>query len=133
MQGYPDGNLNWKAAFEAKYSWMAISHRAATRRADWDPKMTIQEVSERWGRDCVGMMQQFCEDSGAPLPKTILDVGCSTGYSSRYLRKTFPDISITGIDASPYFLAVAETEERCAQPVTLCMHVLNDILRHACS
>ena len=115
MQGYEDGNLTWQAAFEAKYAWMSVAYKEASRRAEFDPNMTIQEASERWGCDSVGMMQQFCDDSGAPVPKTILDVGCSTGYSTRQLRKTFPDMSITGVDASPYFLAVAETEERCAQ------------------
>ena len=113
MQGYADGNLTWQAAFEAKYAWMSVAYKEASRRENFDPNMTIQEASGRWGCDSVGMLQQYCEDSGASLPKTVLDVGCSTGYSSRQLRQMFPDLSITGIDASPYFLAVAETEERC--------------------
>lgn len=132
LQGYADGNLNWKAAFEAKYAWMSVAYKAAARGADWDPQMSINAVSDRWGRLATGLVQRFCEDSGAAVPKTILDVGCSTGYSSRHLRKAFPDVSITGIDASPYFLAVAETEEKCALPVPsyreACFSLLHNLL-----
>lgn len=49
---------------------------------------------------------------GLPEPAAILDVGCSTGISCRWLADAFPGASITGLDASPYFLAVAEYEQR---------------------
>lgn len=35
-----------------------------------------------------------------------LDVGCSSGRSSRAILEAFPSASVTGIDLSPYFLAV---------------------------
>jgi trans-aconitate methyltransferase len=47
-----------------------------------------------------------------PFPNTILDVGCSTGISSRWLQQAFPEADITGMDLSPYFLAVAEFDQR---------------------
>eukprot|EP00210_Caulerpa_lentillifera_P000224 g218.t1 len=37
-----------------------------------------------------------------------LDVGCSTGRSSRAILEAFPNASITGIELSPYFLAVGK-------------------------
>lgn len=119
LQGYAEGNLCWKAAFEAKYAWMSVSQKDAERRADWDPTATIHEAAEEWGQNAVRIVQQFCEESGAAVPKSILDVGCSTGYSSRNLRQKFPETSITGVDASPYFVAVAETEEKCAPASSL--------------
>jgi len=39
-------------------------------------------------------------------------VGCSTGMSTRWLAREFPEACITGLDLSPYFLAVAELEQR---------------------
>jgi len=56
--------------------------------------------------------QAYLEARGMPAPKTIVDVGCSTGISSRWLERAFPDAEITGLDLSTYFLAVAEREER---------------------
>lgn len=41
-------------------------------------------------------------------PCEILDVGCSSGLSSQAILKAFPNASVTGIDLSPYFLAVGE-------------------------
>ena len=48
-------------------------------------------------------------------PEVVVDVGCSTGLSTRWLASQFPESSITGIDLSPFFLAVAEWEERSAR------------------
>lgn len=65
LQAYADGNLSWKAAFEAKYSWMSLSLKAARRRSDWDPNMTIGSASERWGLDAAMMLQRCGRDSHA--------------------------------------------------------------------
>ena len=60
-----------------------------------------------------GAVQDFRGRHGARAAASILDVGCSVGASSHFLRETFPDASILGLDASPYFLAVAQLRERC--------------------
>lgn len=41
-------------------------------------------------------------------------MGCSTGLSTRWLAAQFPAAQVTGLDLSPYFLAVAELERRRA-------------------
>ncbi len=41
------------------------------------------------------------------IPKDIVDLGCSVGMSTFAMQKTYPNASITGVDLSPYFLAVA--------------------------
>ena len=41
-----------------------------------------------------------------------MDGGCSVGVSSRWMAMEWPEATITGLDMSPYFLAVAEFEER---------------------
>lgn len=54
------------------------------------------------------MLQRYLSDVGLPQPQDLLDVGCSAGVSTRYLRAAFPDAaSVTGLDLSPQFLSVA--------------------------
>ena len=45
-------------------------------------------------------------------PSEVLDLGCSVGLSSRWLAAEWPQAQVTGLDLSPYFLAVAELRER---------------------
>ncbi|WIA38990.1 hypothetical protein OEZ86_005142 [Tetradesmus obliquus] len=56
--------------------------------------------------------EAYHSQHGLPAPGSILDIGCSTGISSRWYQAAWPDADITGLDLSPYFLAVAELEER---------------------
>lgn len=44
--------------------------------------------------------------------KAIVDLGCATGLSSRALLDAFPGAAVTGVDLSPYFLAVGRYEQR---------------------
>jgi ubiquinone/menaquinone biosynthesis C-methylase UbiE len=44
--------------------------------------------------------------------KEIVDLGCSVGMSTVALQETFPGSTITGVDLSPYFLAVAKHRVR---------------------
>ena len=56
--------------------------------------------------------QAYLSQHARPSPAVVVDVGCSTGISTRWLAAQFPEAEITGLDLSPYFLAVAEWEER---------------------
>jgi trans-aconitate methyltransferase len=60
------------------------------------------------------LLQAYHSRHGLAPPASILDIGCSTGISSRWYGRSWPQADITGLDLSPYFLAVAELEERCA-------------------
>lgn len=52
---------------------------------------------------------------GARPVRDIVDLGCATGLSSLALAKEFPEASVTGIDASPHFLAVGRYEQQQRQ------------------
>jgi ubiquinone/menaquinone biosynthesis C-methylase UbiE len=41
-------------------------------------------------------------------PEQILDLGCSVGMSTLALQAKYPQAKVTGVDLSPYFLAVAQ-------------------------
>ncbi len=58
--------------------------------------------------------QAYHAQHGLPSPTSIVDMGCSTGLSTRWLAAQFPQAQVTGLDLSPYFLAVAELERRRA-------------------
>ena len=45
-------------------------------------------------------------------PQAILDLGCKIGMTTQTWRSIYPHAQITGIDLSPYFLAVAQYRSR---------------------
>jgi ubiquinone/menaquinone biosynthesis C-methylase UbiE len=47
-------------------------------------------------------------------PQRILDLGCGTGSMTIPLKKAFPDAVVTGVELSPYMLAVAEDRAKQA-------------------
>lgn len=57
-------------------------------------------------------LKAYMAQHSLAAPKTILDVGCSTGLSTTWMAQQFAGAAVTGLDLSPYFLAVAEFERR---------------------
>jgi ubiquinone/menaquinone biosynthesis C-methylase UbiE len=47
-------------------------------------------------------------------PQRLLDLGCGTGSMTIPLKQAFPGTKVTGLDLSPYMLAVAEDRSRYA-------------------
>ena len=103
FHAYEEGNLSWESAMEVESAALAVHAPIFTGtnsilRRDGDDSLR-QSYHDR-------MLDALNERSF--LPKNIVDIGCSTGLSTLKLAETFPDAEITGVDLSPYMLAVAE-------------------------
>ncbi|MBW4419852.1 MAG: class I SAM-dependent methyltransferase [Myxacorys californica WJT36-NPBG1] len=111
FHAYTEGNMGWEPATEVEVAAYAVHARI------W--KDAGIEGDSR-------LRQSYHDALKAQLPKApkeILDLGCSVGMSTFTLQETFPNAKITGVDLSPYFLAVAQyrtqhrTEAECSDPV----------------
>jgi SAM-dependent methyltransferase len=49
-------------------------------------------------------------------PTAIVDLGCGVGMSSETLQALYPQAQVTGVDLSPYFLAVAQYRQQEQRP-----------------
>lgn len=95
FHAYDSGNLSWDAALEvevAAYAVHATIWSAADAQGDSKLRQSYHEI----------LKSQLAEE-----PRDIVDLGCSVGMSTFALQDTYPQAKITGVDLSPYFLAVA--------------------------
>ena len=105
FHAYEDGNLNWEAALEVEVAAYAV-HAGIwpNAGAQGDPKLRQSYHNM--------ITSQISKE-----PQDILDLGCSVGMSTFALQEVYPQAKITGLDLSPYFLAVAHyrSQQRNAQ------------------
>lgn len=96
FHAYDEGNLNWKAAWEVESAAHAV-HAQIWSEGDvsGDPRLR-QSYS------------QAMKANIQTTPAKILDLGCGAGMSTFELQDIYPQADITGMDLSPYFLAVAK-------------------------
>ncbi len=106
FHAYDQGNLCWKAAFEATPATQAMALRV------WKNEPLTWEVAQS------RLRQSFLEILGKYTPKhieNVLDIGCSVGISTlalhRYLSQQNHNINTIGLDLSPYMLAVAKYQD----------------------
>jgi ubiquinone/menaquinone biosynthesis C-methylase UbiE len=95
FHAYDKGNLSWDAALEVEVAAYAVhAHIWAGAGAKGDAKLrqSYHDI----------LKQQITTP-----PQDILDLGCSVGMSTFALQELYPQAQITGVDLSPYFLAVA--------------------------
>lgn len=96
FHAYDQGNLSWEAASEVEVAAKAVH---AHIWKDGGP-----EGDSRLRDSYHEVLSAQIGDS----PKAILDLGCSVGMSTSALQKLYPNATLTGLDLSPYFLAVAQ-------------------------
>ena len=96
FHAYDRGNLSWEAAWEVEVAAHAV-HAGIWQDAGaaGDPRLRSS-------------YHDILTSQIAVAPKDILDLGCSVGMSTFALQALYPQAKITGLDLSPYFLAVAD-------------------------
>jgi ubiquinone/menaquinone biosynthesis C-methylase UbiE len=95
FHAYEEGNLGWQPAWEVEVAAYAVHARI------WQDAGAQGDARLRSSYHTV-LAEQLPE-----APRAIADLGCSVGMSTMALGQTFPAAQVTGVDLSPYFLAVA--------------------------
>ncbi|MBD2694642.1 class I SAM-dependent methyltransferase [Anabaena catenula] len=105
FHAYEKGNLSWQAAFEVESAAHAVHAKI------W------QDTEAQGDEKLRQSYHNIVASSISQPPKDILDLGCSVGMSTFALQAVYPQAKITGLDLSPYFLAVANyrAEQRQAK------------------
>ena len=108
FHAYDEGNLCWKAAFEAESATQSMGLRV------WrdEPGLTWQTAQDRLRDGFYRVLKPYVT---TPLTD-ILDIGCSVGISTVELDNYFSTLQDTpintvGLDLSPYMLAVAKQRD----------------------
>jgi ubiquinone/menaquinone biosynthesis C-methylase UbiE len=98
FHAYENGNLNWEAAWEVESAAQAV-HATIWQKTDGiSPK-----GDPRLRQSYLDILQKTLTSQ----PQDILDLGCSVGMSTFSLQAAYPQARVTGLDLSPYYLAVA--------------------------
>ncbi len=96
FHAYNEGNLGWQPASEVEVAAYSVHARIwKDAGAEGDARLR-----QSYHDHLKGQLPS--------LPNDIVDLGCSVGMSTFALQKTFPNAKMTGVDLSPYFLAVAD-------------------------
>ncbi|HEY9640620.1 MAG TPA: class I SAM-dependent methyltransferase [Coleofasciculaceae cyanobacterium] len=106
FHAYEQGNLSWDAAMEVEVAAHAVHAKI------WQDAGAQGDAMLRQSYHAV--LQQ----SIATSPQAILDIGCSVGMSTFALQALYPQAQLTGLDLSPYFLAIAQyrAQQKQAEP-----------------
>ncbi len=100
FHAYEEGNLGWEPALEATVAAKAVHARL------WP---------EGDARGDVRLRQSYLDvllNTLPTAPETIVDLGCSTGLSTRAMQAAYPQAQITGVELSDYFLTVAQYQTK---------------------
>jgi ubiquinone/menaquinone biosynthesis C-methylase UbiE len=100
FHAYEKGNLSWDAALEVE----SAAH--AVHATIWGEANIEGDAKLRQSYHDVIKAQLSIE------PQAIVDLGCSVGMSTFALQKLYPHARVSGVDLSPYFLAVANYRSR---------------------
>jgi ubiquinone/menaquinone biosynthesis C-methylase UbiE len=103
FHAYEEGNMGWEPATEVEVAAYAVHARIwpeAGAKGDAKLRQSYHDV----------LKQQILAE-----PKDILDLGCSVGMSTFALQETYPNASVTGLELSPYFLAIARYQAQKRQ------------------
>ncbi|CAM9798698.1 unnamed protein product [Scytosiphon promiscuus] len=95
FHAYSDGNLCWEAAWEQHLASKAVGYRNFPNDAERGEYLLREGYRKQMAR--LGVL---VEDGGL-----VVDLGCGSGTSTRYLAEQFPSAGkVVGIDLSPHML-----------------------------
>ncbi|MGK7949949.1 MAG: class I SAM-dependent methyltransferase [Xenococcaceae cyanobacterium] len=100
FHAYEKGNLSWEAAWEVESAAHAV-HAKIWSEGDKNGDARLRQSYHQ-------ILRQKIEIE----PHSILDLGCGVGMSTFALQEIYPQAKLTGVDLSPYFLAVAKYRDR---------------------
>ena len=103
FHAYDKGNISWEAATEVEVAAYAV-HSKIWQNAASDGDTMLRSS-----------YHDVVTHEIKSTPKDILDIGCSVGMSTFALQNIYPQAQITGLDLSPYFLAIANCNLRDRQ------------------
>lgn len=96
FHAYEEGNLGWEPAMEVEVAAHAVHARI------WPDGGAAGDARLRQS------FHEVLKQAIATPPQDIVDLGCSVGMSTFALQALYPQARITGVDLSPYFLAIAQ-------------------------
>ncbi|MBD1829825.1 class I SAM-dependent methyltransferase [Microcoleus vaginatus GB1-A2] len=96
FHAYEQGNMSWEAATEVEVA-------ARTVHAGIWP-----EAGAEGDAKLRASYHEVIKSQIASSPQDIVDLGCSVGMSTFALGDVYPEAKMTGVELSPYFLAVAK-------------------------
>lgn len=107
FHAYDEGNLCWRAAFEAEPATYSMALRVWPKE-----QITWQEAQDRLR----GSFHQILATHGPSQVHNILDIGCSVGISTLTLHRYYSQrqaepVRTVGLDLSPYMLSVAKIRD----------------------
>jgi ubiquinone/menaquinone biosynthesis C-methylase UbiE len=104
FHAYEEGNLGWEPALEVESAAHAV-HATIWGEAEVTGDAKLRQSYHNALREKLAI-----------TPQTILDMGCSIGMSTFALQELYPQAQVTGLDLSPYYLAVAtyQTQQKKA-------------------
>lgn len=98
FHAYDEGNMGWLPAMEVDVAARAVHARIwSDERGGINGDASLRES-----------YHQVLKETLPTTPESIVDLGCGAGRSTITLQQTFPNATLTGIDLSPYFVAVAK-------------------------
>ncbi|OYE05950.1 class I SAM-dependent methyltransferase [Nostoc sp. 'Peltigera membranacea cyanobiont' 232] len=95
FHAYEDGDLSWKAAWELEVAARTV-HAGIWQDAGAEGDAKLRQS-----------YHDILKSQIPNQPQDILDLACAVGLSTFSMQEIYPHSQITGLDLSPYFLAVA--------------------------
>jgi len=109
FHAYDEGNMGWLPAMEVDVAARAVHARIwPDERGGINGDASLRES-----------YHQLLKKTLPTAPHSIVDLGCGAGRSTVTLQQTFPNATLTGIDLSPYFVAVASHVVTCTESQTI--------------